>query len=126
MFLMKMLMFFILAMLTVMANAHKTLQAIDNVTIYVFLLNIVTDESAAKSKNIWCSADPKQAWEDLMLNNKMAPAAPPACTTPNDKILALGKKLRIIGTPTIYFADGSRAGSVADAKALEIRLAAIQ
>jgi thiol:disulfide interchange protein DsbC len=107
-------------------NLHRTLQTVDNVTIYVFLLNIVTEESAAKSKNIWCSADPKKAWEELMLNNKLAPVAAPACTTPNDKILALGKKLRIVGTPTIYFADGSRAGSVADANALEIRLAAVK
>lgn len=107
-------------------NLHRTLQSIDNVTVYVFMLNIVTEESAARSKNIWCSADPKKSWEEMMLEGKVAAVAATDCSTPNDKILALGKKLRIVGTPTIYFADGSRAGSIADAKALEARLASVK
>ena len=42
---------------------------------------------------------------------KAAPAAPADCSTPNEQVLALGRKLRVAGTPTIYFADGSRTGS---------------
>lgn len=107
-------------------NLHRTLQAVDNLTVYVFLLNIVTDESAAKSKNIWCSADPKMAWEELMLKNKQPAIAATDCATPNNKILALAKKMKIVGTPTIYFADGSRAGSFENASALETRLASVR
>lgn len=104
-------------------NFHRTLQGIDDVTVYTFLLNILSDESAIKSKNIWCSADRNKTWDDWMLDGKPAPAAAANCTTPNDKVLTLGKKLKIVGTPTIFFADGTRTASALDAKALEARLA---
>ena len=105
---------------------HQTLQGIDNVTVYTFLLNILSDDSAVKSKNIWCSADRSKAWSDWIVNGKPAPAVAASCPTPNDKVLALGKKLRIVGTPTVYFADGSRTGSALDAKSLEDKLASIK
>ncbi|AMP17288.1 DsbC family protein [Collimonas pratensis] len=105
---------------------HQTLQAIDNVTVYTFLLNILSDDSVVKSRDIWCSADRSKAWNDWMTNGKAAAAATPACPTPNDKVLALGKKLRIVGTPTVYFSDGSRTGSALDAKALEQKLASLK
>lgn len=107
-------------------NLHKTLQGIDNVTIYTFLLNILSDDSVVKSRDIWCSADRSKAWNDWMANGKAAAAAAAACPTPNDKVLALGKKLRIVGTPTVYFSDGSRTGSALDAKALEQKLASMK
>ncbi len=107
-------------------NLHKTLQEIDNVTVYTFLLNILSDDSVVKSRDIWCSADRSKAWNDWMTNGKAATTATPSCPTPNDKVLALGKKLRIVGTPTVYFADGSRTGSALDAKALEQKLASLK
>ncbi|AMP02195.1 disulfide bond isomerase family protein [Collimonas arenae] len=103
---------------------HQTLQEIDNVTIYTFLLNILSDDSVVKSRDIWCSGDRSKAWNDWMANGKAAAAA--TCPTPNDKVLALGKKLRIVGTPTVYFSDGSRTGSALDAKALEQKLASMK
>jgi thiol:disulfide interchange protein DsbC len=105
---------------------HETLRGIDNVTVYTFLLNILSDDSAVKSKNIWCAADRSQAWQDWMLTSKPAPGAPANCTTPSDQVLALGRKLHVQGTPTIYFADGSRTGSGFDAATLEARLRAGQ
>ncbi|HWW05566.1 DsbC family protein [Collimonas sp.] len=107
-------------------NLHKTLQEIDNVTVYTFLLNILSDDSVVKSRDIWCATDRSKAWSDWMINGKPAAAAAPSCPTPNDKVLALGKKLRIVGTPTVYFADGSRTGSALDAKALEQKLASLK
>lgn len=101
---------------------HQTMRGIDNVTVYTFLLNILSEDSAVKSKNIWCAADRSRAWVDWMDEGKPAPAAPAACVTPNDEVLVLGKKLHVVGTPTIYFADGSRTGSAFDAAALEARL----
>jgi thiol:disulfide interchange protein DsbC len=105
---------------------HETLRGIDNVTVYTFLMNILSDDSAAKSKNIWCAADRAQAWQDWMLAAKPAPSAPAGCVTPNEQVLALGRKLHLQGTPTIYFADGSRSGSGFDAATLEARLRAAQ
>src|SRR5262249_49181624 len=98
---------------------RQTLKEVDNVTIYTFMYNILAEDSAIKSKNIWCSDDRNKAWDEWMLNGKVAPPAPPSCTTPNDKIFALGHKLRITGTPTIFFADGSRLRGAVDAKTLE-------
>lgn len=102
------------------------LKEIDNVTVYTFMYNILSDDSIAKSKNIWCAADRNKAWDDWMLNGKAAPAAPVSCATPHEKILALGQKLRVSGTPAIFFADGSRVPGAIDAKTLEAKLATIK
>lgn len=103
-----------------------TLPAIDNVTIYTFQYNILTQDSATKSKDVWCSADRNAAWTDLMTNNKAAATAPESCVAPHDKVLALGKKLNVTGTPTFIFTDGSRIPSWVDAEALEAKLAIVK
>jgi thiol:disulfide interchange protein DsbC len=105
---------------------QQTLKEMDNVTVYTFMYNILAEDSFDKSKNIWCSADRNKAWDEWMVNGKMAPTAPAGCTTPNDEVLALGQKLRISGTPSIFFADGTRVPGAIDAKALEAKLVSIQ
>ena len=102
---------------------QQTLSQVDNVTVYTYLYNILSPDSAVKSKNVWCAPDRAKAWDDWMLNNKAAPAAPANCTTPNDKVFALGQKLNINGTPAIIFADGTRVPGAIDTKALEAKLA---
>lgn len=101
---------------------HETLRQVDNVTVYTFLLPILSDDSAAKAKNIWCAPDRSLAWQQWMQDAKAAPGAPSACPTPNEQVLALGRKLHVQGTPTIYFADGSRSGSGFDVATLETKL----
>lgn len=105
---------------------QTTLKNMDNVTIYTFLFNILSDDSAVKSKNVWCAPDRAKAWDDWMLDGKAPPAAPANCATPNDKILALGQKLHIQGTPAIFFTDGSRIPGAVDQKALEAKLATLK
>lgn len=105
---------------------RHTLQEINNVTVYTFMYNILAEDSAVKSKNVWCSADAAKAWDDWMLNGKAAATAPANCSNPNEKVLALGKKLRITGTPTIFFTDGSRVPGAIDAAALETKFAGIK
>ncbi|WP_395823883.1 DsbC family protein [Collimonas sp.] len=106
---------------------HKTtLNEIDNVTVYTFLYNILAEDSAVKSRNVWCSADRNKAWTDLMVDGKAAAAAPSSCQAPNEKVLALGQKLNVTGTPTIIFADGTRAPGWIDAKTMEARLASVK
>ena len=104
----------------------QSLQEIDNVTVYVFLYNILSPDSAAKSKNIWCSSDRNKAWDEWMLQGKAAPEAAASCNTPNDKIYSLGQKLHVTGTPTLFFKDGTRVPGAIDTKALEARLASIK
>jgi len=106
---------------------RQTLEGVNNVTVYTFLYNILAEDSVVKSRNIWCSADRTKAWEDWMLSGKPAPAAPETCTsTPNEKIFQLGQKLRISGTPTIFFADGTRVPGAIDGKALEDKFATVK
>lgn len=105
---------------------QTTLKDIDNVTIYTFLYNILSDDSFAKSKNIWCAPDRNKAWDDWMLSGKVPPAAPAACESPNDKVLALGQKMRITGTPAIFFSDGSRIPGAIDLKSLEAKFESLE
>lgn len=106
---------------------RHTLKDIDNVTVYTFMYNILSEDSIVKSKNVWCSADRQKAWDDWMLNNKAPADAPENClTNPHEKILALGRKLNITGTPTIFFADGSRIPGAVDLKTVEAKLASIK
>lgn len=105
---------------------RQTLQGVDNVTVYTFMYNILSEESNTISKNIWCSADRNAAWDEWMVNGKAAPTAPATCVSPNDKVLALGGKLKITGTPTIFFADGMRIPGAVDAKSLEAKFATIK
>lgn len=104
---------------------RKTLAGMDNITVYTFLYNILSEDSTVKSKNVWCSADRNKAWDEWMLNGKAPSAAPANCTTPNEKILALGQKLRVNGTPAIFFSDGSRVPGAMDAKGLEEKFASL-
>ena len=105
---------------------QNTLANIDNVTVYTFLYNILSPDSTTKSQNIWCSADRNKAWDDWMLNGKAPAAAPAGCTAPNDKVLALGQKMNINGTPAIFFADGSRIAGAVDQRTLEAKFATIK
>ncbi len=79
------------------------LQNVTDVTLYLFLYPIF-DGSAEKVRAIWCSDDKAKAWDNLMLNGVQP--APGKCDTPSDKVLALGKKLKVNGTPALIFANG--------------------
>ncbi len=105
---------------------QTTLNEIDNVTIYTFLYNILSQDSFTKSKNIWCAPNRNKAWDDWMINGKVPPAAPAACESPNDKVLALGQKLRITGTPAIFFSDGTRIPGAIDLKSLEAKFDSLE
>ena len=105
---------------------QTTLKEMDNVTVYTFMYNILAEDSAVKSKNIWCSPDRNKAWDDWMVHGKAAPPAAAGCATPNDRISELGRKLHVTGTPAIFFADGSRIPGAVDAKALEAKFATIK
>lgn len=79
----------------------------DDVTVHVFMLPIISPESAPLSRAVWCSPDRAKAWLDLMLRD-VAPAAAGNCPNPIDRNLELGRKLRVNGTPLLVLADGQR------------------
>lgn len=105
---------------------RKTLADTKDITIYTFMYPILSDDSRAKVKNVACSADKAKVWDDWMINGKTPPAAAESCnaTASTEKLLELGRKLKVTGTPTIFFIDGTRVPGAIDAKTLESRLAA--
>ena len=86
---------------------EKSLQQLDNVTIYTYLIPILSSDSAVKSKQIWCSSDPYKSYIDWMVNG-ILPNGKGECNAPLDKNLAFAKAYGITGTPTLFFTDGSR------------------
>ena len=101
---------------------ERDMQNVDNVTVYLFLYPILSPDSAEKSRNIWCAKDKAAAWQDYMVKDK-TPAAASCDTSALQRNLALGKKYKITGTPTLIFADGSRVPGAIGAKDVEKHLA---
>ncbi|MBW7861964.1 MAG: DsbC family protein [Rhodocyclaceae bacterium] len=102
----------------------QELSKIGNVTIYTFLYPILGEDSSRKSAHIWCSSDRAAAWNDWMLSGTV-PQAAECDGKALDQNLALGRKLRINGTPTVFFEDGRRHGGYLAAAQLEEALAAL-
>jgi len=86
---------------------EKDLQKLENVTIHHVLYPILGEDSKVKSKNIWCAKDKAKSWNDWMINNT-TPANASCDTAAVDANVEFGKKYRITGTPTLFFADGTR------------------
>ena len=83
---------------------HEMLSVTD-VTLYLFMATYIGGEdSAQKAQAIWCSEDRVKAWDDLMING--VKPAPGHCDTPTSKVMALGEKLKVNGTPALIFANG--------------------
>lgn len=97
---------------------EKDLAKIDNVTIYHLLFPILGEDSQVKSKNIWCAKDKAKTWNDWMLNG-VTPPALKCDTAVVDANVEFGKKNRITGTPTLFFADNTRIPGAIDAKQIE-------
>jgi thiol:disulfide interchange protein DsbC len=107
----------------------KELQGMKDVTIYTFLYPILAPDSTEKSKNIWCAKDKGQAWTEWMVEAKVPPTVPASAkcdTAAIDKNIALGRKLRINGTPTIFLTDGSRIGGYVSVAELEKNLTQVK
>jgi len=84
---------------------EKELSRVSDVTVYFFMYPIFpgSDEIV---RNVLCSKNPVKAWDDWMLS-EIVPARA-TCSTQTDKVLALGKKLHVNGTPNLIFANGTQ------------------
>ncbi len=88
---------------------EQQMQGITNVTVYTFLypLETIHPGASVKAVAIWCSKDRSTAWSKWMLQ-KVDPGETRCKGAPIDKLQALGDKLRIDSTPTMFTADGKR------------------
>lgn len=99
---------------------EKALESISNVTIHTFLYPLANlhPEAPAKAVAIWCSPDRAAAYRAWMLERKVLEGA--ACNDdPVVELQALGQKLRINSTPTLFLADGRRVSGALPAAKLD-------
>jgi thiol:disulfide interchange protein DsbC len=90
---------------------EQSLLQIDDITVYVFMYPVIRPDNADHSRAVWCAPDRARAWLELAANETpKVPTGGAACANPVDKVLALGRSMRIHGTPTLFFANGERAG----------------
>jgi thiol:disulfide interchange protein DsbC len=84
---------------------ENELMHVDNVTLYRFLYPIFPG-SDEKVRNILCSKDPSKAWEEWMVNAVQPASASCDDAGRTEKVVALGRKMKVTGTPTLIFASG--------------------
>lgn len=98
---------------------EKELSKVSDVTLYIFLYPIFqgSDEIV---RNVYCAKDPARAWDELMMDGRMPASA--SCKAPTDKVLALGRKLKVNGTPNLIFGDGIQVPGYLPAEELEKHL----
>jgi thiol:disulfide interchange protein DsbC len=101
----------------------QELERIDDLTVYTFLLPILSPDSAVKARAIWCAKDRGRAWRDWIIDGKAPPA--PTCEVPLDRLQALGDRHGIQATPTLLFPDGRRIDGYAPAARVEQALGAV-
>ena len=88
---------------------EQTLAQVEDITIYYFMYPVIRPELADHSKAVWCSPDRAKAWLDLAARPKpRVPVAEASCDTPIERVLELGRSLRVSSTPTLFFANGER------------------
>lgn len=78
---------------------------VDNVTLYRFLFPIF-EGSDVMVRNILCSRNPSKTWEDWMVKGVRPVSATCDSAARTDKVVALGKKMNVTGTPTLIFSSG--------------------
>ncbi len=100
---------------------ERDLQKVDNVTIHLFLYPILGPDSMEKSKKIWCAKEPSKAWLDHMVRDQAPSGAVPAScdVAALTRNVDFGRKHKINGTPTLFFADGSRVPGAISATQVE-------
>ena len=107
---------------------EQTLQTMDNVTVYNFMYPIdsLHPQAAAKQKVIWCAKDRVAAWQNAALRGVHAAGGDASCANPVDATKALGQKLGVRATPSFFLADGRMVAGALPKDQLKSRLNAVQ
>lgn len=104
----------------------RELLTLDNVTVYVFLYPILSEDSVRKSKQIWCAPDRAKAWNDWMVDGKTPTGRDDCDTTAVTRNREYGRRLNISGTPTIFFGDGERVPGAIPLARIEQKLSQVK
>jgi len=105
---------------------EKQLASVSDVTIYTFLFPIASlhPDATHKAHAIWCAKDRGTTWTQWMQKHQPLPATPakPCKDDPIEALQALGDKLYVGSTPTLFFASGKRIAGAIPAAQIEQRL----
>jgi thiol:disulfide interchange protein DsbC len=103
----------------------KEIQKLNNVTVYTFIYPVLGEDSFEKSRSIWCANDKMKVWNDFMISGKEIAKAPAKCDMAGlEQSINLGRKLRINGTPAMFFGTGERVGGYIPADEIQKRFSA--
>ena len=86
---------------------QQALAQLKDTTVHIFLYPILSPDSTVKAKSVWCSKDKLKTWNDWMLKGQ-APTASGACDNPIDANRALGERINIRATPTVFLINGQK------------------
>lgn len=102
---------------------EQSLAKIDNVTIYTFLFPLTSLHPGAekKARQIWCSNNPLQSWQALMIDGK-EPSGADSCANPIKDVIVLGEKLGVSATPALIFGNGEMLTGALNEQQLEDKL----
>lgn len=103
---------------------YRELAKISDVTIYTFLLPILSPNSVEKAKAVWCAKDRAKAWDQVMTTSAVE-GNETSCDTPIQKNLQLMQRFGIRGTPAVYLADGRHIGGYIPAEKIEQALSSV-
>lgn len=88
---------------------HKFLAQIPDTTIYHFPYPVVTKEALPLAATAWCAANRAEVWDRLMQGGRVQAADRPTCDIAGlEQIVKAGEKLNVVGTPTVFLANGRR------------------
>jgi thiol:disulfide interchange protein DsbC len=104
------------------------LAKLEDATIYTFVVPFLGRELA---QSVLCASEPAKAWRALMLTGDSSGLAAKAdyadhadCASALNRNLELARQLGVSGTPTLFYADGTRTAGYVGAAEIERRIVA--
>ncbi len=86
---------------------QQALMQLKDTTIHIFVYPILSPDSTVKAKSIMCSRDKLKTWNDWMLKGQ-APTAAGNCDNPIEANQALGQRINVRATPTVFLMNGQK------------------
>ena len=86
---------------------QQALAQLKDTTIHIFVYPILSPDSTVKAKSIMCSKDKLKTWNDWMIKGQ-APTASGACDNPIEANQALGQRINVRATPTVFLMNGQK------------------
>ena len=84
-------------------------EKLNDVTIYTFIVSILGGDSYQKALSIWCAENPETTWNEnasgRLSNHKISPTCNKDVINKNTTLF---RQLGAAGTPSLFYADGSR------------------